>query len=118
MSPSTGVTINIRDREGEYATLASIGFSDRFLTGVILYETVIEGMIALILSVPLSYLFAYYLNYEIGKAWFQMDLYFGAKELVEVMITAFAFLPLSALPGIRHVSNMNIPIAVRRKSFG
>jgi ABC-type lipoprotein release transport system permease subunit len=114
----TGITINIRDREGEYATLSSLGYSGKFLTRVILFETMIEGVLGLIVSVPLAFLFAKYLNYQLGKAMFQMDLYFGAKELLEVMVYAFAFLPIAALPGIRHILTLDIPMAVRRKSFG
>lgn len=114
----TGITINIRDREGEYATLASLGYSGKFLTRVILFETMLEGILGLIVSIPLAFLFAKFLNYELGKALFQMDLYFGAKELVEVMAYAFAFLPIAALPGIRHILTLDIPMAVRRKSFG
>jgi len=114
----TGITINIRDREGEYATLASLGYSDGFLTKVIIIETMIEGVIGLLVSIPLAFLFAKYLNYETSKAWFKMDLYFGAKEFVEVIIYAFLFLPVAAIPGIRHILTMDIPMAVRRKSFG
>jgi ABC-type lipoprotein release transport system permease subunit len=114
----TGITINIRDREGEYATLGSLGYSERFLTREILLETMIAGLLGLLVSVPFAFLFSKYLNYELGKAMFQMDLYFGTKELFEVMGYAFAFLPIAALPGIRHILTLNIPMAVRRKSFG
>jgi len=114
----TGVTINVRDREVEYATLSSLGCPNSFLTSVILLETMIEGLFGLLISVPLSYLFARYLNQEMSEAWFKMDLYFGVKELLQVMAAAIAFLPIAALPGIRHVVTMNIPESVRRKSFG
>lgn len=114
----TGISINIRDREGEYATLASLGYSDRFLTSIILLETMIEGLLGLVVSVPLAYLFAKYLNYGMSEAWFKMDLYFGVKELLQVMAAAIVFLPIAAIPGIRHIIKMNIPMTVRRKSFG
>ncbi|MBN1652873.1 MAG: FtsX-like permease family protein [Deltaproteobacteria bacterium] len=114
----TGITINVRDREGEYATLASLGYSDGFLTSIIMMETMIEGLVGLLVSIPLSYLFARHLNHGMSEAWFKMDLYFGVKELIQVMVAAIGFLPIAALPGIRHIVNMNIPMSVRRKSFG
>jgi ABC-type lipoprotein release transport system permease subunit len=114
----TGVTINIREREGEYATLASLGYSNGFLGRVILTETVLLGLIGILLSVPLSYLFSVYLNREMGEAWIELDLYLDARDVIEVMVFAFLFLPVAALPSLRNILTMDIPLAVRRRSFG
>lgn len=114
----TGVTINIREREAEYATFASLGFSDRFIIGVVLAETMIEGVLGVVMSLPLSYYFSRFLNYEMSKAWFEMDLYLAPKDVGLVLIYAMFFLPIAALPGIKYLLSMDVATSVRNRSFG
>lgn len=114
----TGITLNIRERESEYATFSSLGFSDRFIAAVVLAETVMEGLLGVGLSVPISYLFSYYLNQEMARAWFELELYLSPRDVVRVIAYALGFLPLAALPGLRHLLTMDVASAVRYRSFG
>lgn len=114
----TGITINIREREAEYATFASLGFSTRFIIGIVIVETVIEGLLGVMLSLPLSYGFSSFLNYEMSKAWFEVDLYLTPRDVAMVICYAIAFLPIAAIPGIKHLAKMDVAATVRFRNFG
>jgi len=55
----------------------------------------IEGLLGLVVASAFLSVRAI-LEPGMSEAWFKMDLYFGVKELLQVMAAAIAFLPIAA----------------------
>jgi len=114
----TGVTVNILDRQKEYATLQSIGLPDKSMVGSVYIELGVEAVTALVLSVPISIALAWFLNHQFSSIWPAVETYVSAKDFLVVMIPAVCVLPLAAVPGIRYLLRMEIPEVLRSRAFG
>ncbi len=114
----SSLTINILERETEYATLGALGYSQPSVARIVLTEVMTEALCALVLSIPISILVSLYLNHEMARAWFQIDLYLNSNDFLTVMIPAFLATPLASIPGLKTVFSLNLPEVLRRRAFG
>jgi len=114
----TAVTVNLLDRQREYATLQSIGLSDRSMIGSVLIEMGVEAAAALVLSVPISIALVTFLNHNFSALWPQIDTHLALKDFLTIMTPAVLVLPLSAVPAIRFLLRMDLPEVLRSRAFG
>lgn len=105
----SSLTINILERETEYATLGALGYSRPSVSRIVLTEVMTESACALALSIPISVLTAYYLNLEMARAWFKIDLFLNSRDFLTVMVPAFLATPLASLPGLKTIFSLNLP---------
>lgn len=111
----TGITLNILERESEYATLQTLGFGRRNLAGMVLSEAMVQGLLALILSIPAGVLISRFLTGRMSAAWFAIDSHFTAAQFLWILAPAFLVMPLATIPGLRSIFRINIAEAVRRR---
>lgn len=108
------MSMNILERENEFATLMSLGYSRPPLAGMVLTEVFVMGVAALALAVPIAFGIAGYMNAELSQVWFKIDTYFKLKDFAMALFVPFLLLPLAAVPALRHVFRLNIALVVRR----
>lgn len=105
----SSLTINILEREAEYATLGALGYTNLSISRIVLTEIMTESLCALVLSIPISILTAYYLNFEMARAWFRIDMFLYYKDFLTIMVPAFLATPIASLPGLKTIFSLNLP---------
>ena len=113
----TSINLTITEREGEYATLKSIGFGRKPLAKIILTEALVQGVLAAILSIPAAIGIARFLTFRMGKAWFQVQNYVSPLSFIITIIPTIILIPLWAYPGIRNIFKLDISKALRTKTI-
>lgn len=112
------IGILIREREMEYATLRCIGFESREICRIILTELLLLVIGATIGSIPLWGGLSRMINALSGRAWFPVGIKFVATDFLKMAIPALLFLPLAALPAIRHILRSNLTETLRNWERG
>ncbi len=111
----TGITLNILERESEYATLQTLGFGRGKLVGMVLSEVMVQAVFALALSIPAGVLISLFLTGRMSAAWFAVNTHFTSGQFVWILVPAFFVMPLATLPGLRSIFRTNIAEAVRKR---
>lgn len=111
----TGITLNILERETEYATLQALGFGRCNLAGMVLSEVMVQAVLALILSIPAGVLISLFLTGRMSDAWFAIHSHFTAAQFIWILVPAFLVMPLATVPGLRLIFRVNIAEAVRSR---
>ncbi|MFQ5830126.1 MAG: FtsX-like permease family protein [Candidatus Methylomirabilia bacterium] len=111
----TSVNLVITERRAEYATFKSLGYGRRRLRAVILTETLGQGSLAALLSIPVGIGLAVFLNARMSQAWYEVINIFRATDFVQVLAIAMALMPVSAYPGLRMIDRLNIAHAIRTR---
>ena len=115
----TGLSMVILEREGEYATLRTYGFSMGDLSRMIYVEVAAEAVLAVAFSLPLSMLLGRYLQHEIARAWFDITFYyFRPHDLLAILLPCLMALPIAAIPPILQVSRVPPARALRARGIG
>lgn len=109
------MSMNILDREGEFATLMSLGYGRLPLARMVLTEALVMGVVALIIAAPMAVGIAHFMNAELGRVWFHIDTYLKLRDFVITLLAPFMLLPLGAAPALRHVLTLDIARAVRAR---
>jgi ABC-type antimicrobial peptide transport system permease subunit len=110
----TGITLNILEREAEYATLQTLGFGRSHLVGIILSEVMVQAIFALILSIPAAALISLFLTGRMSAAWFTVTNHFTMDAVLWTLVPALLIMPLATVPGLRGIFRINIAEAVRK----
>jgi len=111
------MSMNILERESEFATLMSLGYGRMPLARMVLTEICVMGISALVLSVPIAFGIAHYMNAELSKIWFHIDTYVKLKDLALSLLVPFLLLPVAALPALHHVFRIDVALVVRKRSI-
>jgi putative ABC transport system permease protein len=110
----TGITLNILEREGEYATLQTLGFGRSHLVGIVLSEVMVQAIVALILSIPAAAVISVFLTGRMSDAWFNVANNFTADVVLWTVIPALLVMPLATVPGLRSIFRIDIAEAARK----
>jgi ABC-type antimicrobial peptide transport system permease subunit len=111
------MSMNILEREGEFATLMSLGYGRPALSGMVLTEVLAMGIAALALAVPIAVGIAILMNAELGRVWFRIDTVVTMRDLLASLLPPFLLFPLAALPALRHVFTLDIASVVRQRAI-
>ncbi len=114
----TGLSMAVLEREGEYATLRTFGYTRGDVTKMIYSETAVESVLALVVCVPLGVLLSRYLQFAMAKAWFKVDFLYPLSDFVGVLAPALALLPLAALPPLFQLLKLPPARALRARNIG
>jgi ABC-type antimicrobial peptide transport system permease subunit len=114
----TGLSMAVLEREAEYATLRTFGYSRGDVTKMVYAEMAVEGVLALIVCVPLSMLLGVYLQHAMAKAWFKVEFAYRLGDFVGIIGPALLLLPLAALPPLYRLLRTPPAIALRARSIG
>lgn len=114
----TGLSMAVLEREGEYATLRTFGYSRGDVTKMVYAEMAVEGILALVVCVPLSMLLGVYLQHAMAKAWFKVEFAYRLSDFVGIIGPALLLLPLAALPPLFRLLRTPPATALRARSIG
>ncbi|MFH1288110.1 MAG: FtsX-like permease family protein [bacterium] len=109
----TSSNMGIMEREGEYATLKSIGYDNRHISQSIFLEALILTVMGGIFSIPLAMGVSIYLNHIMSNAWFDIENFFYVSDFMKGIIPLMVLGPLSIIPGLKYVFNMDIQKALK-----
>lgn len=112
----TSLTLTVLEREGEMATMEAIGFGRAILRRILFSEATAQMAVAVVLAMPIAWLLAMYLNNRMSAIWFEMQNYGRVRDFAAVLLPALLLAPVGALPGLRHVLNLDIAETVRQKT--
>lgn len=107
------MSMNILEREGELATLMSIGYGRCAISGMVLLEVIVMGLVSLALAPAVAAGIAALMNAALSRVWFRIDTVVTAGDLLRSLLPPFLLLPLAAAPALRRVFSLDIAQAVR-----
>jgi ABC-type lipoprotein release transport system permease subunit len=105
-------------RLAEYSTLRTIGFADRTVLKMIVFEVAAIGLVGTLLAVATGIVISLALNDVLSSAWFQVDTTVTPRDLLVVLLPALVFFPLTALPPFRSIIRAGMVPTLRRRAFG
>jgi putative ABC transport system permease protein len=111
----TSINLSILETEGEFATLKAIGYGPGDFARIVFTESAVLAAGAALFSLPLGELLSLYLNTRLGEAWFHVDNFWMAGEFAKVIIPALVLIPLGAIPGLRHVTRLDVSAVLRTR---
>jgi putative ABC transport system permease protein len=92
------VTHRVMRIKHEYTTLRLLGYQNYIIAGIVLTEIILVGVISLVLAIPVGYLGARYLNYQLSEQWFKINTVFDLKDYFAISIPGLLLMPLPAIP--------------------
>lgn len=107
-------SMNVLEREGEFATLMSLGYGRRPITMMVLAEVLATGLVSLALAPAVAAGIAWVMNASLSRVWFRIDTVVTARDLLISLLPPFIALPLAAAPALRHIFSLDIAAVVRR----
>ncbi|MDD5773932.1 MAG: FtsX-like permease family protein [bacterium] len=109
----TSSNMGIMEREGEYATLKSIGYDNRHISVSVFTEALILTVLGGIVSIPLAISVSVYLNHVMSNAWFDIENFFYVSDFMKAVIPLMILGPLSIIPGLKYLFNLDIQKALK-----
>ena len=113
-----GVSLVISERQAEYATFKCLGYGSGKLAAMVLVQTLGEGGLAALVSIPVGTLLALYLNARMSHAWHHVFNIFRVGDFALVLGVAMALIPLAACPAIRTLNRLAIVDALGIRRIG
>lgn len=111
------MSMNILEREGEFATLMSLGYGRRAISGMVRMEVLAMGLVSLALAPAVAAGIAALMNAALSRVWFRIDTVVTARDLLTSLLPPFILLPLAAAPALRHVFSLDIAQVVRQRAI-
>lgn len=105
-------------RQGEYAMLRTIGFSDGTVARIVLLEVSLVGMVGVAIASCAGVGLSSFLNGVLSEAWFKIDTVVTMKDIAIVLVPGLLFLPLTAWPPIRNILRAGLVPMLRKRAFG
>jgi putative ABC transport system permease protein len=111
------MSMNILERQGEFATLMSLGYGRPPLARMVMTEVCLMGGLAVLLAVPVAFGIAGYMNGQLSEVWFQIDTHVRWWDLAACLLLPFLLLPLATVPALRQVFALDIALVVRQRTI-
>jgi ABC-type lipoprotein release transport system permease subunit len=106
------------ERETEYATLRSMGYTGFEIARIVLTEIGVLAASGLVLSTLTWAATAYALRGPMAQTWFWIPLDLRLHDFCVCALPTCLFLGLAAVPGIRALVQMNLSAALRGRAIG
>ncbi len=107
------VTLNVTERSRELATMRTLGFSRRQVNMLITTESLITGMIGILLGFVLGYAIEAYLVRQMSTLDWNMDIIIDSSTYFIVGALTLVVLLLSQVPGLRALHRRNLAEATK-----
>ena len=107
------VTLNVTERSRELATMRTLGFSKRQVNMLITVESLITGVIGILLGFVLGYAIEAYLVGQMSTLDWNMDIIIEPSTYIIVGVLTLAVLLLSQVPGLRGLHKRNLADATK-----
>jgi putative ABC transport system permease protein len=106
------------ERETEYATLRSMGFTTKDIAVIVLTEVGILGALGLFVALVAWVSTAYALRAPMASAWFEVPLDFRPRDFLAAALPTLAFLMVATIPGVRALMKLDLAKALRGRAIG
>ena len=107
------VTLNVTERSRELATMRTLGFSRRQVNTLITTESLMTGVIGILLGFIIGYAIEAYLVGQMSTLDWNMDIIIEPSTFVIVGALTLAVLLLSQVPGLRALHRRNLAEATK-----
>ena len=107
------VTLNVTERSRELATMRTLGFSKRQVNLLITIESLITGVVGIILGFVLGYAIEAYLVGQMSTLDWNMDIIIEPSTFAIVGVLTIVVLLLSQVPGLRALHKRNLAEATK-----
>ena len=107
------VTLNVTERSRELATMRTLGFSKRQVNMLITVESLVTGVIGIILGFVLGYAIEAYLVGQMSTLDWNMDIIIEPSTYIIVGVLTLVVLLLSQVPGLRALHRRNLADATK-----
>lgn len=111
------VTTNISLRRREFATLRSVGITNKGLRKMMTFESLLYGMKSLLFSLPVSLVATYLIWYTVSDSGYEMPFYVPWNHFVVASLSVFAIVALSMIYSVRKVNNKNTVDVLRNENI-
>jgi hypothetical protein len=108
----------VQKRRGDYQLLRQLGFQDRTLRLTIQTETLLLGICAAILALPIGAGVGWFICRTVSGAWFRINPHSDIKDFLIVIVPALAAMPLICLPMARSVLREPLDVFIRSRETG
>jgi putative ABC transport system permease protein len=110
------ISVNVAEREGEYATMRANGMSRRRVAELITGENVLLTVLGIIPGLIIGYVVAAWFMQSYSSDMFTFDLEMNPMSLVISAIAMVVVALISAWPAIRTVDRLDLATVVRERS--
>jgi putative ABC transport system permease protein len=110
------ISVNVAEREGEYATMRANGMSRRRVAELITGENVLLTVLGIIPGLIIGYVVAAWFMQSYSSDMFTFDLMMNPMSLVISAIAMVVVALISAWPAIRTVDRLDLATVVRERS--
>jgi putative ABC transport system permease protein len=110
------ISVNVAEREGEYATMRANGMSRRRIAELITGENLLLTLLGIIPGLFIGYLVASWFMHSYTSDMFTFDLIMNPITLILSAVAMVIVALLSAWPAIRTVEHLDLATVVRERS--
>ena len=107
------VTLNVTERSRELATMRTLGFSKGQVNMLITIESLVTGVVGMLLGFVLGYAIEAYLVGQMSTLDWNMDIIIEPSTFAIVGVITLAVLSLSQVPGLRALHKRNLAEATK-----
>ncbi|PKB60868.1 MAG: hypothetical protein BZY79_06745 [SAR202 cluster bacterium Casp-Chloro-G4] len=110
------ITLNIMERGRELATMRTLGFSRWQVDGILTTESLLTGLLGIVLGFGAGYLIEIYFMRMMTSADWYIDIYISPVTFVLVGILTGIVIMLSQIPGMRSLHRRNLAEATKERA--
>ncbi len=111
-------SFTVMERLQEYGVLRVLGFSDPSVRRMLVTEVLVLAGAGIVLSLPVGFLLARFLNSRVSEAWFMVMMDFSWVSFAIAWLPALAALPLAAIPSVRTVLTRPMLELLKQRRLG
>jgi putative ABC transport system permease protein len=107
------VTLNVIERSRELATMRTLGFSKWQVNMLLTLETMVTGIIGILVGFVLGYIIESYLMRQMASLDWNMDIFISPVTFLTVGLLTIVVLLISEVPGLRSLHRKNLAEATK-----
>ncbi|WP_435103183.1 FtsX-like permease family protein [Arhodomonas sp. AD133] len=111
-------SFTVMERRQEYGVLRVLGFADGTVRRMLVGEVALLGFMGIVLSMPIGYTIARFLNARLSDAWFLVLTDVSWQSLAVAWLPALVALPLAAAPSVRTILTTPLVQLLRQRRLG
>ncbi len=114
----SAVIISAMERDVEFATLDTLGFSKWHVAKVIIVEMGVLALVASLIGIPMSYILAQMLAESFAEVLFEFPVILAAGAMITTFLLGVVFVLLSSIMPIRYSWKLDTEQTIRERTAG
>ncbi|MBE6715568.1 MAG: ABC transporter permease [Ruminococcaceae bacterium] len=111
------ISTNIMLRRREFATLKSVGLSEKGLHKMMIYESLLYGFKSLLLSLPVSTLITFIIYFIIQESGYEIKFYLPPEAYIIAVLSVFIIVFISMIYSVRKIKKTDILTAIKDENM-